>query len=152
MLCLYIYVWAQSDNIFEITSFQARKEGFWHPEAKEPRVGSGHYELAMAQCISYQEILVERKNSRKNPDDNKRKVPRGRGAGVVVAVMGECFFSLRELSRRLRFRDQIKTVIRRKKIPPGSGWWRYLRDILYIHRHCCTPFKYDSAIWLLKNL
>ena len=51
MSYLYSYVWPQS----EFTPFQARKGGFWPPETKIPGVGSGHYELAMAQCISYQE-------------------------------------------------------------------------------------------------
>ena len=59
-LRLYIYVWPHSSNIFEFISFQARKGDFWHTEAKRRRVGSGRYELAMAQCISYQEILVDR--------------------------------------------------------------------------------------------
>ena len=67
MLCVYSYVRSHCDNIFEFTSFQARKGGFWPPEAKRPRVGSGHYELAMAQSIRYQEILVK-KLSRKHPE------------------------------------------------------------------------------------
>ena len=56
IVCLYSYVWPHSDKIFEFISFQARKGGLWPPEAKRPRVGSGNYELAMAQCISYQEM------------------------------------------------------------------------------------------------
>ena len=60
MVCLYSYVWPHSENILEFTSFQARIEGFWPPEAKRPRVGSGHYEHIMAKCITYQEILVRK--------------------------------------------------------------------------------------------
>ncbi len=60
IVCLYRNVWPHSDTIFKVTSFQARKGGLWPPEAKKPQVGSGHYELAMAQCISYQEILVNK--------------------------------------------------------------------------------------------
>ena len=51
IVCLYSYVWTHSDKIILFTSFQARKGGFWLPEAKRPRVGSGHYELVMVQCI-----------------------------------------------------------------------------------------------------
>ena len=37
-----------------------QEKGFWPPETKRSRVGSGHYELALAQCISYQELLVKK--------------------------------------------------------------------------------------------
>ena len=36
ILCLYIYVWPHSDNIFEFTSFHTRKGGFLPPDAKRP--------------------------------------------------------------------------------------------------------------------
>jgi len=54
IICLYSYVWPHSEQIFEYIEFQARKGAFLAPEVKRPRVGSGHYELVMVQCISYQ--------------------------------------------------------------------------------------------------
>ena len=33
---------------------------FWPPEGKRPRVESGHYKLAMAHGIGYQEIIVKK--------------------------------------------------------------------------------------------
>ena len=44
-----------------------KKGGFWPPETKRLRVGSGHYELVKAKCISYQETLVK-KLSRRHPE------------------------------------------------------------------------------------
>ena len=40
------------------------EKGVLAPEALRPRVGSGHYELAMAQYNSYQEILVKTLNQK----------------------------------------------------------------------------------------
>ena len=34
IVCLYSYEWPHTDTIFEFTSFQARKGGFWPPEVK----------------------------------------------------------------------------------------------------------------------
>ena len=59
MLCIYNYVWPHNDKICEFTPFD-KKRGFWPPDTKRPRVGIGHYELALAQCISYQELLVKK--------------------------------------------------------------------------------------------
>ena len=53
MFFLYIYVWPYSNIIFEFTSFQTRKGGFLAPWGQKPRAGNGHYELSMAQGISY---------------------------------------------------------------------------------------------------
>ena len=39
MLCLYSYVCQHCDTIFEFTSFQARKGGFWPLMPKGPELG-----------------------------------------------------------------------------------------------------------------
>jgi len=59
MLCLYNCVWPPWQNMW-IYSISGKKRGFWPHETKRPRVGSGYYELALAQCISYQELLVKK--------------------------------------------------------------------------------------------
>ena len=43
-----------------IPNFRPEKVFFGPPEGKRPRVESGHYKLAMAHGIGYQEIIVKK--------------------------------------------------------------------------------------------
>ena len=68
IVCLYSYVWPHSDKILEYSSFQAPKRGFWAPEAKWPRVESGHYEFCYGPMYQLSENTSENKLSRKHPE------------------------------------------------------------------------------------